>query len=204
MLRFFSSIGEHLGLVRVFGRNLEDSFSASFLPSVFLCPSLRSPLTLSRSFVSECLDHSSGQIVFLVCTLLGAWLQRFGILSSHPLFRKRIFIPFNPKILQRMLGSVVNASSRLTHQMNILEWNGVCSFIQDVMIDVLRGGETIASAPMRNHCVGTVLRQAQPTVTLSRHGLWLDSPQAHAWNTLMFSDQSKMIRAFQTLPRCEL
>ena len=26
----------------------------------------------------------------------------------------------------------------------------------------------------------------------------------NAWNTLMFSDQSKMIRAFQTFPRCEL
>ena len=39
---------------------------------------------------------------------------------------------------------------------------------------------------------------------LSRHGSWLDSPQTHAWNTLISSDQQKMSRAFQMLTRCEL
>ena len=41
------------------------------------------------------------------------------------------------------------------------------------------------------------------TLNPSRHGLWLDSPQADGWTTLIFSDQSKMPRALEMLTRCE-
>ena len=34
------------------------------------------------------------------------------------------------------------------------------------------------------------------TLHLSQHGVWLESPQAHLWNTLFSSDQSKMLKAF--------
>ena len=37
----------------------------------------------------------------------------------------------------------------------------------------------------------------------SRHGLWSDSPQVDAWNTVISLDQLRLLRAFQMLTRCE-
>ena len=57
-----------------------------------------------------------------------------------------------------------------------------------------------SAQPMRRDGASTTTT----SLYLSRHGLWLDSPQAHAWNTMISSDQSKMLRAFQMLSLCEL
>ena len=57
-------------------------------------------------------------------------------------------------------------------------------------------GKTLAGAqnvrPLRRDCTST----CTTTLNLSRHGLCLDSPEAHAWNTPISPGQSKMIRAF--------
>ena len=48
----------------------------------------------------------------------------------------------------------------------------------------------------------SVHQKGSSALDLNRHGLWLDSPQAHAWNTLISSEQPKMSRAGQISLSC--
>ena len=66
-------------------------------------------------------------------------------------------------------------------------------------------GRTTLAGEMRSNCVGTALQQARLHSHLSRHGLWSGSPQGHAWNTMISSDQPQVLRFTQMLTtvKCE-
>ena len=64
---------------------------------------------------------------------------------------------------------------------------------------------SVSSTPEeRRPCGSRIQLTCTSALHLNRHGLCLDSPQAHAWNSLTTLDQPKMSRAFQMLTRCEL